>query len=371
MRRREFVGALGLLSGAGLLGRAAAGVKSGAPLRVVDNPYAGIDWTRGLRLLAQHHDHVQTGEANYRAYDAAGYGALTVIHYSGLRSHASAWTERKWPIGPRLGKYASNEAFLSTCRNLKILIPGAEEIGFHHITSPFLTTYIERWEGASDAGRQPWHYDSTQGCLDLIQRYGGLAILAHPCFYPQAEYAKLRNYLGIEIYNAFYPFQFKHGKLAEDLNLKFLSLWDFLLTNVSPRIWGFAVNDWYGPCPFSKAAAATDPDIVDSGKIEIFLDEPTPGAYRQALVQGRFFAVVDRGLRKGGFPRIERIEAGPDRIAIEADGEISWLADGGKKCASGPQLLLAELPLRSTYVRAEIRKENSLVYSQPFILGAP
>ena len=83
-----------------------------------------------------------------------------------------AWTERFWPPEQWL-----SEGLLNSFENIKFLIPNAEEHGPIHLTSPFLTTYIEHWNPVKDPQKQPYHYQTRQEAIDLIDFYDGLAIV--------------------------------------------------------------------------------------------------------------------------------------------------------------------------------------------------
>ena len=66
---------------------------------------------------------------------------------------------------------------LNSFENIKFLIPNAKEHGPIHLTSTFLTTYIEHWNPVKDPQKQPYHYQTRQEAIDF---YDGLAIVAHP-----------------------------------------------------------------------------------------------------------------------------------------------------------------------------------------------
>ena len=86
-----------------------------------------------------------------------------------------------------------------------------EEVGGHHMTSPFLTTYIELWESKFSSNKQVWNYFTNQDLIDKIIQLGGLPILAHPT--EKLEfYRKLNNFNAIEIYNAFFDYRFRTGE---------------------------------------------------------------------------------------------------------------------------------------------------------------
>jgi hypothetical protein len=266
-----------------------------------------------------------------------------------------------------MGKYSSDKAFLKSCKNLKILIPGAEEVGFNHITSPFLTKYIAKWEPGFYDKKEEWHYESAQECIDLIVKYGGLAFIAHPFYNSSMKpYLAFRNYRGIEIFNAYYLYNLRMGKYSQDLNNQFVDLWDVLLDNVSTQIWGIAVNDWYGP--WNQEVKTRFPGICDSGKIVALVEQYTLGHYRKAIEEGSFFAIRDVGKSKGLTPNIVRINYGDDSISIEANGSTKWKTNGGK-IVGNETMRYSDLPSKATYIRAEVSNENGTVYTQPFTLN--
>lgn len=374
LTRREFLGTAAAAAGAlAVSGVARGGAKGKRKHPYLEyNPYAKVDWKKARRCLAQHHDHVYVVEKKYRAYDQAGYGAVTVLHYSGVKSKKYTWQKRHWPLSDYLEGFASDEAFLASCKNLKLLLPGAEEVGGHHMTSPFLKTYIAKWEPKEYDQREEWHYASTQECIDLIRKHGGLPLIAHP-WNPINTYRKLRNYHAIEIYSTFAAYQ-PHRKEREDRqdwrdndrNKIMLKLWDVLLDETSTRIWGIAVNDWYGP-PNEKVMSEF-PDIGDSGKIMALLEEYTLESYRKALEGGAFFAIRDNGVQKGKIPVIKKIELAKDSISVDTDGAVKWITNRGQPLGANRSLSLKALPAKSTYVRAEVTNENGTVYVQPFSL---
>jgi hypothetical protein len=88
--------------------------------RVSYDPYHGVNWQEAHRCLSQHHDHLYEIEPVLRAYDDAGYQAVSALHYSGLWSNGQAWRERHWPISDYMPEYDSDEEFLATCQNLRL-----------------------------------------------------------------------------------------------------------------------------------------------------------------------------------------------------------------------------------------------------------
>src|SRR5690606_7691413 len=120
-------------------------------LRIYHNPYAEVNWESDVRIKAQHHDHVAVNSTLLQAYDAAGYNAVSLMDYSGNPALPYAWRERIWPPEKWIP-----QTFLAKLSNVRILIPNAEEVVDEttHVTSPFLTTYVERL--LPGQAKQPW-----------------------------------------------------------------------------------------------------------------------------------------------------------------------------------------------------------------------
>lgn len=338
---------------------------SGQTYRVCYDPYGGVNWKTAHRCLSQHHDHVRDSEDRIRSYDAAGYHAVSVMHYSGVASLGYPWSERHWPLSDWLPNYDSDNEFLATCENLKILIPNAEEIGDDHITSPFLTTYIALWEPNYYEQREPWHYDDSQGSIDLINGFGGLAFMAHPWRSPISYYLQFENIAGIEVYSGFAAYNFLHGHWSWDRNVRHREVWDMLLSQKSTRIWGIAVNDWFGPFWEDRGLY---PDVADSGKTVVMIADWTLEAYQRSIEAGAFFAITDFGETKGLYAVVADITVTTSAIEITTGGDVVWLANG-VVLASGPVLDLGTLPAGLVYVRAEVSNEFGTLYCQPFSLA--
>jgi hypothetical protein len=332
-------------------------------LHVRSNPYAAVDWQADLRLKVQLHDHVGVDTAGLRAYDRAGYDAMSLMHYSGAPNLSYAWTARRWPPAQWLPA-----GFLTSLEHIREFIPNAEEVGEAHVTSPFLTEYISRVGGpiVLPAGNL---YTTTQGCIDAIRRHGGLAFVAHP-WVSLAELLSLADYNGIEIYSAFA--KYKDDVVRDSIGMTegrthmLLANWDALLVR-NPQVLGIAVNDHYGPNARVPDLPST---IRDSGKILVFAPDTTGAALRAALENGRFFAVADLGSVKDRYPEVRSIEVSDSTISIDTNESVRWIWSG-TLAAEGARLPLRTLPIKATYVRAEIRnQEGSTVYTQAFALEA-
>ncbi len=333
------------------------------------NPYQGVDWYHWHRELAQHHDHIgRLSLDRIKAYDRAGYNVIAALDYAGKRSAGTTYcTYRLWPVYKYLSGFNSDQEVLATLSNIRLFLPDMEEIGSDHITSPFMTTYIELWEPAYCGTRQSWHYETSQQCIDLINQYGGLPIIAHP-MENSNYYLNLQNYKCIEIFNAHYYRLWILGQSSIDYNEHFQDVWDQLLINKDTKIWGFAVNDWWGPWNNSEDA------FIDSGKILVMAPSYDMADYRRSLEKGCFFAIQDCGVgrqNKGHYPVIAEITASSRSITINTDGQVSWIANG-QRIAQGSSINITNYPLQMNYkyVRAEISNAYGTVFTQPWTLSS-
>lgn len=338
----------------------------GVTFRVSYNPYKGVDWKNDFRCLTQFHDHaVSPGlfEQFLNHYDAAGYQAVSVLHYSGVPSRPDTWQKRYWPVSAYASTAANDTELLARYRNLRILIPAAEEVGYHHILSPFMTEYIEKWEGTDPSQRQPYHYDSSQTCIDRIRERGGLAILAHP-WNRLEHYDPYSGFQAIEVYSGYANHKAAAGELVDN-NPQFLKVWDHLLATKSTRIWGTGANDWFGPGREDlREEFATH---LDTGKTLVLIREWTLESLRESFQKGALFAVKDLGLVKGEFPVIGEIRVDENQIQIETNGEVIWIA-GQTTYASGNTFSLLHRPSDLKYIRAQISNAAGEVFVQPFTL---
>jgi len=195
-----------------------------------------------------------------------------------------------------------------------------------------------------------------------------MAIIAHPTESIDT-YMKLENYKGIEIVNArYYQMWILRQEYPYQPNYieHFQAVWDHLLTYKDTKIWGFAVNDWYGPWKNS------DESYIDCGKIMVMLPAYSMAEYRNSLEKGCFFAIHDWGQprqNKGRYPMVAAIISGDHSITIYTEGVVSWIANG-ERIAEGNFINLMEFPPEKDYkyVRAEIGNAYGTVFTQPWTL---
>ena len=338
-------------------------------LRVYHNPYANVLWETDFRLKTQLHDHVGASPAGIRAYDSAGYDIMSLMQYSGVASLAYTWRERHWP--PQKWLPAN---LLQSLAHIKFFIPNGEEVGYFHVVSPLMTSYIAKYEPEYDSVFKPWNYGGpttdwvpgSQEEISLVKSLGGFAIVAHP-FDAWMNFATLHDYDGIEMYSAYVAYKQWEGLnpfFANDRNVDMEANWDRALA-LNDRVVGIAVNDHFGPDNMS-----VPPRIRDSGKIIVLAHGTTYDAFAAALRAGEVLAVRDVGDIKDRFPQIVAIQVSDRDLRVATDGDITWVANG-KPFKTGAVLEITNIPAGSTYVRAVIKNsDSSAVYTQAFSIRA-
>jgi len=330
-------------------------------LRIYRSPYADVSWSQALRLKAQHHDHVGFSETKIRSYDAAGYNVLVLLDYSGNPLLPQAIRRRLWPARAVL-----SDSFVASLGNVRLFLPGAEEVGDEnlHVTSPFLTKYIQRWDPAQGP-RKSDEYETPTEMRDLIHANDGMAILAHP-WHEQIDPAWAAQFKGMEIYSAFGAVFYRKPAtefMKTDRNAVMLAAWDKALA-LNSSVVGIAVNDHFGPLPDFPI----DNDLRDSGKIIVLAEGNSLEAYRRAFERGAVLAIRDVGTTKDRYPSVARIVSTSSDVTIDTDGAVRWIAMG-EVVGSGPRFQVSALAPGAKYLRAEIRNaEGSVVFTQAFAI---
>lgn len=339
------------------------GLFGASELRVFRDPYAGVDWINDVPLLTQLHDHVGVSPSRIRAYDSTGYGALSLLDYSGVPYLPYAQRRRLWPPEELLPA-----GFLDSLTNLRVLLPGGEEVGFDHVVSVDLVTFIEAREASSLGPRSPSQYSDTQQALDVIRSGNGLAFMAHP-WGDERRYGALTGFTGFEIYSAYAAVQQRAGNtvLVEgrvDPNEAMVRAWDRRLLR-DPTSVGIAVNDHFGPDDTDLAPGDT---LRDSGKIVVLVPRADLSSVRARLEEGAVLAVRDFARIKNALPFVRAIRADQDWISVDADGDVRWIVDG-VIVSTDPVLRLSTLSEDARYARAEVElPTGTTVYTQAFAL---
>jgi hypothetical protein len=343
-RPRLIVPATALL----VLGVAAAGTRAEPP-RVTVNPYADVDW----QTVERHHGnfHTHTTES-----DGAETPADVIDRYRQIGHDVLALTDHNrntWPWS-LFGRDAGELGMIA--------VPG-NELSHHHHTLSLFCELETRTRDHETGIRQ-------------IQRSGGISALAHPGRYwrldgdrvPErvvARYARLfRTYptlIGMEVVNQ--GDRYPHDR----------ALWDALLTELMPGrpVWGMANDDSHRM------------QHVGLNVTVLLLDKFDKAHVRAALEDGRYYfytmtTTPPNRRDRDEVPVIRRIDHDPQRhtitIAAESAGKpvgddaVRWFTAGGETVHIGPTLNLEIAAGLSRYVRAEIRGQTGLAFTQPFAL---
>lgn len=330
------------------------------PLRVYASPYGEVQWAQVVRLKAQHHDHMEPLAVTVPAYDSAGYHVVSIMNYSGLPQFQYGWKERRWPPERWVDTLT-----IARLENIRLFIPNGEEVGFLHLTSPFLSRYLIK-QGAQGGAPDDIPCQNTQDCIAAIARLGGLPFLAHP-WNDWRDYAGLRGIHAVEIYSPVATYRMREGKdpfFREDRNATLIMAWDRFLST-DQRIFGVAVNDHFGPW---NRAADVGEDIRDSGKLVVLVDRLSMESYRAAIERGAFFAVRDNGTVKDRYPGVDSLVATDSTATVFTGAAVRWVGNG-RVVGVTSVIRLSTLPAGITYIRAEVLgNEGSVVYLQPLVI---
>jgi hypothetical protein len=151
------------------------------------------------------------------------------------------------------------------------------------------------------------------------EQAGALVVMAHPNWHNLLPIGTIENYKGfgaIEIFNAVCESD-QHGKQGYSIDV-----WDHLLTNVSPYIWGIAVDDFHSNTAYRRQGV---------GRIIVFSRSTQLEDLKQAIRRGSF--VADVGMTNVDLrPPI----VGHDRIALNCPGAtaIRFIGPGGALLSS-------------------------------------
>ena len=403
------------------------------PWQVIYNPYGEVDWSSTLRCQSQHHDHIDVGSAASKN-DTAGYCAITFIGLVGYQSRcrastglewealgkpdpdpgfADAWTGyRRWPPEDHGGT-----PIPGSFSNLKFWLPGDETVGLgggHNYTFglPWRDGIYMESTGCTNCapttcagvtgactvnsldscaptaiGTVPaWQYTGTQELIDKAAALGGHVALAH------SSATDLVGLEALEMFNNLNALRDQGNgnpastPMAGTEIASFVSAWDTHNDKNGGHTWGTACNDRYGAsltpggggflcspnCNGGTNYAAAD---FDRGKLQVLLTSYDLEAYEDAYTRGAFFAVVENATTKQIFPSVDGLliaSAGVTISTVAGTESVSWKANGGVEVGTGWTLAFADLPARSTWLRAEIDDgAGRVTFTQPLSLGQP
>jgi histidinol phosphatase-like PHP family hydrolase len=323
---------------------------------IVFNPYETVDWN------AEHQ------KANFHAHTTESDGAQDPAGViDGYHSHdynVLALTDHNhvtWPWS----EYGRSPEQLDM-----VPVPGNELSQHDHNLSLF-TEYPSPLRTAST--------DRLHTSIREVGESGGLNVLAHPGRYwepgdDRVPDDALAKYMGL-----FYRYDTLVGMEVHNQTDRYpwdRRLWDALLEELMPErpVWGFANDDSHGEHHIGLNASWFP------------LESLTRSTVREALENGQFYfsTVTTHPEAEQDLDRTPKItdvsydrDANTLTLAAEVNGtpvddsQVQWISNRGDVVAEGKSISIDETDGLSTYLRAEIRSDGALTYTQPFGLGAP
>jgi hypothetical protein len=181
--------------------------------------------------------------------------------------------------------------------------------------------------------------------IDFIRNHDGIATVNHPnwkwmaCNFSQL--LKLKNYHGIEIYNACMK--------EETGSLFAVEKWDFLLSS-GRKVWGFATDDMHGP----------DRNYIGKGWIVVQAENLTKEEIVESIKKGNFYSSTGAVI-KDFYKESDRLY-----ISSENGEEIVFVGDNGRVIKHIEEREGSiEVGKKHKYIRCEIRSKQGIAYTQP------
>lgn len=338
------------------------GAAAGQEKEIVLNPYEDVQFS-GEHQKSNFHTHTTESDGSQDpgtvidGYHEKQYDVLALTDHN----HVTwPWTD-----------YGQNPVQLGM-----IPIPGNELSKHDHNLSLF-----SRYPDSRSADT-PQHLETA---IKEVTKAGGLNVLAHPGRYwkPKGDtvpekkrkkyvglFTKFDKLIGMEVHNQ--TDRYPHDR----------RLWDALLETMMPDrpIWGFANDDSHGKHHIGLNANWFPMQNLDHKKLRASI----PKMAKSMMAGAFYFSTVtthpegDRDLQKA--PKLTGVtyDAKSNTLTIEAEveGELleekgyTWISNRGDEVAKGPSIDLSEIEDLSTYLRAELRSDGALTYTQPFGLQA-
>ncbi|MCL2888980.1 MAG: hypothetical protein FWE65_00990 [Eggerthellaceae bacterium] len=336
---------------------------------IIANPYANVDWEEYGQYKANFHAHTTNSDGKNTLAEmvedhyAKGYSILAVTDHNFLTADWCSALD-----GPNYKRLTEIEAGLGRGGAAMIAISNCiEQSATEHVNS-FFAAY-------TNPADEAWTMADT---IAAVEALGGISHINHPGRYTGGvlggdEGAQASNDpYNVDKYVALflaYPSLVGMEIVNKDDNESRSDkiLWDNILAQLVPEgrfVWGFANDDTH-----SIEATGLSWNVM-------LLPELSQAATRDAMIGGEFYAVSRFDRRENisaedftlAAPSIVRIVVESDSITIVgADYEnIEWIA-GGKKIATGATLELNEHEAEiGSYVRAQLKSDNGIAYTQPF-----
>jgi len=321
---------------------------------VVFNPYEDVDWEAQHRKGNFHthtteSDGAQDPSTVIGGYHAHGYDVLAITDHNHLT----------WPWQD----YGRNPEQLGM-----IPVPGNELSQHNHN----LSLFSEYPAPIRDSSTGRLHTSIRE-----VRDAGGLNVLAHPGRYWEPGQNRvpddaLAKYMGL-----FYRYDALVGMEVHNQTNRYpwdRRLWDALLEELMPErpVWGLANDDSHGEHHIGLNATWFPLRSMDRGTV------------REALENGQFYfstvtthpeqwqdldrtpRITDVAYDRGGNTLTLTAEVGG--VPVEGH-QVRWISNQGEVVAEGTSIDLNEVHGLTSYLRAEIRSEGALTYTQPFGLA--
>ncbi len=318
---------------------------------IVVNPYENVNWDAQPRKANFHthtteSDGAQDPSTVIDGYHAHDYDVLALTDHNHV-----TWPWRDYGRSPeQLGM---------------IPIPGNELSRHEHNLSLF-TKY--------PAPLRDSLTDRLHTSIREVAETDGLNVLAHPGRYWEpgddrvpddalAKYIGLFSHydtlVGMEVHNQ--TNRYPHDR----------RLWDALLEELMPErpVWGFANDDsheelhiglnanWF---PLRTLSRSTVRAAVESGQFYFSTVTTHPEADQDLSRTPRLTDVTyDRAANT------LTLTAEVNGTPVD-DEQVQWISNQGEVVATGKRIALSDTDGLTTYLRAEIRSDGALAYTQPF-----
>ena len=306
---------------------------------IIENPYEDVNWESYGQHKANLHTHTRKSDGIYSVgrmideYYEREYDILAIADHN----------EVSWPW----------ENFNRDAEELGMLDIKANEISdTHHIGSYFNDYNIEDARNyipvlASTFAGEPADISEEEVIREIGNR-DGLAVFFHPGRYDDTAgyyaqfYKKYDHLVGMEVVNQLDRYPQDRAK------------WDNVLTMLMPDrpVWGFSNDDSHrighiGHC------------------YNVFLlSDLKENEFRDAMKTGQFYFANGKGS-----PKLNEIEVDNDEgiVNIEAEEKerVKWFSNG-VIIAEGENFNFRESANVGSYIRAEIKGEEGVAYTQPF-----
>lgn len=287
------------------------------------NPYQNVNWETVNQYKSNFHTHKDLSDGSCTPkemidiYHNAGYDILAITEHN----HLTSGTTYPWTT------YGKDPAVLNM-----LAVQGSELSVNHHRSSLF-----------SD-------YNSDNGIEKSfveISARDGLSIIHHPTRYSYdiGWYINLLKYdcvVGVEAYNK--GDRYPDGR----------ELWDKINCISNRMLWGYSNTDDHNGF------------YVGKNYQFILMTELTEIALKTAMREGAFFFCYEpAGTGTVNVPTITSITVDTNTITIQ-DANISyidWVSEAGK---IGTGRTFNYGSFRGKFVRAELKNNNGITYTQPF-----